>query len=702
MSDERSSPHGVNAKQDDLQRDTVDYGEQMTTNQGLPVGEDQHSLKAGLRGPTLLEDFHFREKMTHFDHERIPERVVHARGTAAHGFFEAYEDLGDLTRASLFSKKGKKTPVFVRFSTVAGSRGSVDTPRDVRGFAIKFYTDEGVWDLVGNNIPVFFIRDAIKFPDLIHSVKPEPHNEVPQAQSAHDTFWDFAGLMPELTHMLMWVMSDRALPRSLAMMQGFGIHTFRMINAEGKSHFVKFHFKPKKGVHSLVWDEAQKVAGKDPDFNRRDLFESIEAGDYPEWEMGVQVVPEEDEMKFDFDILDATKIIPEEEVPVRPIGRLVLDRNPDNYFAETEQVAFHPGHIVPGLDFSNDPLLQGRLFSYIDTQIKRVGPNFAQIPINRSLCPVHNNQRDAESQQTIHKGRVAYFPNSLAGNCPAHSPEGMQAFQSYAEKMDGQKVRARSDSFEENFAQATLFWNSMAEWEKSHIAEAFSFELNMCDVDEVRSRVVNELLVNVHPDLAGRVSEQTGVKITKKGCLGLDRNGDKTSPALSMDKQPGSVKGRKVAILAGEGVDGDELKAVKSAIEGEGGNVEVIAKRAGSIKSADGKEIKVDRAAPNAPPFIYDGVYVPSGGHVDDLKKFGLARQFVNEMFAHYKTIAASGNAVEFLAKAQLNVVPGESGLSDKQGVITAGEGNKDIAKAFVDAVSLHRHFDRDVEDVAA
>src|SRR3954453_6892059 len=418
----------------------------LTTNQGLKVSEDEFSLKAGLRGPTLLEDFHFRESMTHFDHERIPERVVHARGAAAHGFFQVYEPLTDLSKAAVFADPKKQTPVFVRFSTVAGSRGSADTPRDVRGFAVKFYTDQGVWDLVGNNIPVFFIQDAIKFPDLVHAVKPEPNNEIPQAASAHDTFWDFASLVPETTHMLMWVMSDRAIPRSYRMMEGFGVHTFRMVNAEGKARFVRFHWKPLLGVHSLVWDEAQRLAGKDSDFHRRDLWEAIERGAFPEYEFGIQVIEEADEHKFAFDPLDPSKIWPEALIPVRRIGKLTLNRNPDNFFAETEQVAFCPSHIVPGIDFSNDPLLQGRLFSYLDTQLSRLGsPNFAELPINRPLAPVHNDQRDAHMRYTIDRGRGSYQPNSLGGGCPFQVGRDMGGFVSYPERIDGQKIRERSD-----------------------------------------------------------------------------------------------------------------------------------------------------------------------------------------------------------------------------------------------------------------
>ncbi|MGN6725030.1 MAG: catalase [Tepidisphaeraceae bacterium] len=689
----------ADAKDKDLQRDTVTPGETLTTNQGLPLADDQNQLKAGVRGPSLLEDFHFREKITHFDHERIPERVVHARGAAAHGYFESYGDASDITKASLFSAKGKKTPVFVRFSTVAGSRGSADTPRDVRGFAVKFYTDDGVWDLVGNNMPVFFIQDAIKFPDLIHAVKPEPHNEIPQAASAHDTFWDFASLTPETTHMLMWVMSDRAFPRSFAMMEGFGIHTFRFINAQGKSVFVKFHFKPLKGVHSLVWDEAQKVAGKDADFNRRDMFESIERGDFLEWEMGVQVVPEEDEHKFDFDLLDATKIIPEELVPVRLLGKMVLNRNPDNYFAETEQVAFHPGHIVSGIDFSNDPLLQGRLFSYIDTQIKRVGPNFAQLPINRPTCPFSNNQRDGESQQLIHKGRVSYFPNSLANGCPAHSPEGLKAFSSYAEKMEGVKVRARSESFADHFSQATLFYNSMSRWEKNHIISAISFELNQCMVMAVKERVVNELLVNVSDELASHVAKNIGVEVTGKPKKAPH---SKTSAALSMDKPAKDIKGRQIAILAGDGVDGAQVAAVAKALKAQHAMPEVIAPAA-KIKAADGSAVKVDRPLPNAPSVAFDAVFIAGGASAAMLAKNPTAVQFVSEAFTHGKPIAGMGEASELLKAAHVPVDMSK-GVATNDGIVTAENAAKPdaVASAFIEAMKQHRFPGRQPETINA
>ena len=481
---------GLNPTNGPLDRVRVDSsGRALTTNQGVAIADNQNSLKAGLRGPTLLEDFILREKITHFDHERIPERIVHARGSAAHGFFECHRPLTDLTRASLFAEAGKRTPVFVRFSTVAGERGSTDTARDVRGFAVKFYTDEGNWDLVGNNIPVFFIQDAMKFPDLVHAVKPEPHHAMPQAASAHDTFWDFVSLMPESTHMLMWIMSDRAIPRSFRMMQGFGVHTFRFVNAEGASRFVKFHWTPVAGTHSLVWDEAVKISGADPDFHRRDLWEAIEAGAYPEYELAVQVFDERDADKYSFDVLDSTKIVPEELVPLTPIGRMVLNRNPDNFFAETEQVAFCTAHIVPGIDFSNDPLLAGRIHSYVDTQISRLGgPNFHEIPINAPVAQVHNNQRDGMHRQAIARGRVAYEPNSLGAGCPYQA--GTMGFMSFPQEIEEHKVRGKPERFAEHYNQATLFWNSQSDVEKAHIINAFRFELTKVQTVAIRKRMV--------------------------------------------------------------------------------------------------------------------------------------------------------------------------------------------------------------------
>jgi catalase len=505
------------AKNNDLQKNTEDSGgEFLTTNQGVRINDNQNSLKAGERGASLLEDFILREKITHFDHERIPERVVHARGSAAHGYFQVYESMGQYTKAGFLQDPSVQTPVFVRFSTVAGSRGSTDLARDVRGFAVKFYTQEGNFDIVGNNIPVFFIQDAMKFPDLVHAVKPEPHNEIPQAASAHDTFWDFISLMPESMHMIMWVMSDRAIPRSFRMMEGFGVHTFRFINEQGKSRFVKFHWKPLLGLHSVLWDEAQKISGKDPDFHRRDLWEAIENGDFPEWELGVQIVEEKDEHKFSFDLLDPTKVIPEELVPVRRIGKLTLNRNPDNFFAETEQVAFHVGNVVPGIDFTNDPLMQGRLFSYTDTQLIRLGgPNFHEIPINRPVAPIHNNQRDGFMRQTVNRGQTSYEPNSLRGGCPFQAGVDMGGFTSFAERIDAQKIRARSASFFDHFSQATLFYNSQSEPEKQHIIRALRFELGKVETPAIRERML-ALLAQIDKGLAVSVAEGLGAKIPTK------------------------------------------------------------------------------------------------------------------------------------------------------------------------------------------
>ena len=650
------------AKTEDLAPDTITPGPTLTTNQGVVASDDQNSLKTGVRGPSLLEDILMREKITHFDHERIPERVVHARGAAAHGFFQVYDDLSDLTCAQLFHDPSVRTPVFVRFSTVQGSRGSPDTPRDVRGFAVKFYTQEGIWDLVGNNMPVFFIQDANKFPDFVHAVKPEPHHEMPQAQSAHDTFWDFVSLTPESAHMLMWVMSDRALPRSYATMEGFGVHTFRLVDAQGGWRFVKFHWKPVKGVCSLVWDEAQLLCGRDPDFNRRDLWEAIERGDFPEFELGIQVVDPADEHKFGFDLLDATKIIPEEKVPVRIVGKLTLNRNPDNFFAETEQVAFHTGHVVPGIDFTNDPLLQGRLFSYIDTQLRRVGPNFHELPINRSLRPVDNNQRDGFARQTINKGRVSYFPNSLGGGCPMHNPAAAAAFRSVPVQEAGAKLRQRSDSFSDHFSQATQFWNSMSDWEKDHIAAAFAFELNMVVDQGVRSRTMNEILCNISEELASMVSAQTGIELRPAGTPEAPTPSAPTpagplrpeaaslrSPALSMDRPPPVVKGRKIALLLADGVDPAEVTAIVKSLAGAGHVPETIGPTAGAVIDAAGKPLMVNRAAPNAPSVIFDAVLVP-GGIAGALSGMPLAQRFLDEAFRHGKPIAVAEDMAPLLS----------------------------------------------------
>ncbi|MBN9425294.1 MAG: catalase, partial [Burkholderiales bacterium] len=560
-------------------------GQAMTTNQGVPIGDNQSSLKAGLRGPALLKDFILREKITHFDHERIPERIVHARGSAAHGYFECQEALTDLTCAAPFQKAGKRTPVFVRFSTVAGERGSKDTARDVRGFAIKFYTEQGNWDLVGNNMPVFFIQDAMKFPDLVHAVKPEPHHGMPQAASAHDTFWDFVSLMPESTHVLMWLMSDRAIPRSFRMMQGFGVHTYRFVNAQGISHLVKFHWSPKLGTHSLVWEEAVKISGADPDYHRRDLWEAIEAGHYPEWELGLQVFTEEQAEQFSFDVLDSTKIIPEELVPLRPVGRLVLDRNPDNFFAETEQVAFCVAHVVPGIDFTNDPLLAGRIHSYVDTQLSRLGgPNFHELPINAPLAPVHNNQRDGMHRQAIHRGRVAYEPNSLGGGCPFQA--GTAGFVPFPEPVSGDELRGKPEKFGEHYHQATLFYESQAPHEKKHIANAFRFELSKVTVPAVRARMVASLR-NVSEELAVQVAQGLGMELPEpmpKTLADAPPPEITASPALSLSARPGDggIATRKVAILVAPQVDATSVKTVADALIAQGAVARLVGAHIGA------------------------------------------------------------------------------------------------------------------------
>lgn len=686
------APREETLKTEDLASQTMAPDEVLTTNQGVGVSDDQNSLKAGVRGPSLLEDILMREKITHFDHERIPERVVHARGAAAHGFFQVYDDLSDLTCAQLFRDPDAQTPVFVRFSTVQGSRGSPDTPRDVRGFAVKFYTQDGIWDLVGNNMPVFFIQDANKFPDFVHAVKPEPHHEIPQAQSGHDTFWDFVSLTPESAHMLMWVMSDRALPRSFATMEGFGVHTFRLVDAKGHWRFVKFHWKPAKGVCSLVWDEAQLLCGRDPDFNRRDLWESIERGDFPEFELGLQIVEQADEHKFAFDLLDATKIVPEEEVPVRVVGKLTLNRNPDNFFAETEQVAFHTGHVVPGIDFTNDPLLQGRLFSYIDTQLRRVGPNFHELPINRSLRPVDNNQRDGFARQTINKGKASYFPNSLGGGCPMHSPAAAAAFRSVPVQESGAKLRQRSDSFNDHFSQATQFWNSVSDWEKDHIAAAFAFELNMVVDQGVRSRTMNEILCNISDELASMVSAQTGIEVKPSGTPDAPtpsaptpsgplkpEAGSLRSPALSMDKPPPLVKGRKIAILLGDGIDSAEVTAIVQSIVAAGHVPEAIGPTAGAVIDATGRPLPVNRAAPNSPSVIFDAVLIPAG-MAPGISAMPLAQRFLDEMFRHGKPIAAASDMTPVLEA--LGIPPGE-GVSINDGA--------ELVAALVADLARHR-----------
>ncbi|HMK48397.1 MAG TPA: catalase, partial [Methanocella sp.] len=627
-----------------------------------------------------------------------------ARGSGAHGYFEAYESMAKYTSASFLSKAGKRTPVFVRFSTVAGSRGSADTVRDARGFAVKFYTDEGNYDLVGNNIPVFFIQDAINFPDLIHAVKPEPDSEMPQAATAHDTFWDFVASTPETAHMVMWAMSDRAIPRSFSMMEGFGVNTFRFVNAKGNARFVKFHWKPALGIHSLSWDEAQKIAGKDPDFNRRSLWQAIEDGNYPEYELGVQMIEEKEEFNFEFDILDPTKIWPEEQVPVRIIGRMVLNKNPDNFFAETEQAAFCPGNIVPGIDFSNDPLLQGRLFSYIDTQLIRLGgPNFHEIPINRPIVPIHNNQRDGHMRQTINRGKVSYTPNGLEDGFPAEA--GKKGFVSYGEKMDGRKVRERSESFRDYFSQATLFWNSMSDYEKDHIVRAFRFELGKVGDTTVRQKVV-DMFAQVDPTLAKRIGNGIGIAPSPT-IKPQKQRGAKQSPALSQaNTRKESARSRMIAILACEGVIGTELKAIQDSLASAGAMGEVISTDLGRIKTAEGRQIMVDKSLLTAASVVYDGVYIPGGAKsVEKLRSNSDALHFVSEAFKHCKPIAATGDGVGLLETAGIRGVAltgtGQKVETADKGVLTA-RGPKNLASfgaEFIKAISRHRFWEREKTD---
>ena len=702
----------------------------LTTNQGLRVNDDQNSLKAGERGPSLLKDFHLREKITHFDHGRIPERVVHARGAAAHGLFQLYESLAPFTKAKFLQDPSVTTPVFVRFSTVVGSRGSADLARDVRGFAVKFYTDEGNFDLVGNNIPVFFIQDAVKFPDLVHAIKPEPHHEIPQASSAHDTFWDFISLMPESTHMIMWLMSDRAIPRSFRMMEGFGVHTFRFVNARGKARFVKFHWKPLLGLHSVVWDEAQKISGIDPDYHRRDLWESIENGDFPEWELGVQIVEENDEHAFDFDLLDATKIIPEELVPVRRIGKLTLNRNPDNFFAETEQVAFHPGHLVSGIDFSNDPLLQGRLFSYTDTQLIRLGgPNFHEIPINRPVAPLHNNQRDGHMRQTINQGRVSYHPNSLGSGCPVQAKADMGGFVSYAERLDGPKVRTRGEKFFDHFSQAALFWNSQSHPEKAHIVQALRFELGKVEVPAVQERMV-ALLSQVDRTLAGLVAQGLGVTVPAKlaGPINMSVPADgnvkefqpkrrtptlERSPALSMASTvKDGIATRKVAILAADGVDEAAVSGMKKALTAAGAQAKIVAPKLGILIGAKGAQVPIDFSFLTAGSVLFDAVYVPGGDQsVEVLKGDAKALVFVDEAYLHCKTIGATDAGVELLLAAHLGQDKTAKShaegmtqnevklLTPDEGIITGrGAHMGQVTAKFIKAMAQHRHWDREIK----
>jgi catalase len=660
----------------------------LTTQQGVVVADDQNTLRLGERGPALLEDFHFREKLFHFDHERIPERIVHARGYGAHGFFENYESLADITRADLFQRPGERTQVFVRFSTVAGNKGSFDLARDVRGFATKFYTREGNWDLVGNNIPIFFIQDPIKFPDLVHSVKQEPDRGFPQAQSAHDNFWDFVSLSPESTHMLTWVMSDRAIPRSFRFMEGFGIHTFRFVNAEGRSTFVKFHWKPKLGMQSVVWNEAVKINGADPDFHRRDLWDAITEGDFPEWELGLQLFDDEFADSFDFDVLDPTKIIPEEILPIRRVGRLVLDRMVDNFFAETEQVAFCTQNVVPGVDFSNDPLLQGRNFSYLDTQLKRLGgPNFTQIPINApKAAAVSNYQQDGHMTMRNPRGRINYEPNSWGG--PREDPA--RGFVSYAAQEAGHKRRLRAESFNDHYSQARLFYTSQTEVERRHIANGFTFELGKCKEERIRLRMVAGLR-NVHPDLAQAVADGLGLDELPEPLPAArePRTDLPESPALSiLANGPGSFAGRKLGVLVTDGADGALLGQLRQAAAERQVNVELIAPAVGGVTTSDGAAVAADEKIDGAPSVLYDAVVVLTDSDgAEALAELPPARDFVNDAFAHCKFIGYCEAATALFDAVGL-------GPKVDDGFVALSNG--DSVTGLLDKCAALRHWDRE------
>lgn len=692
------------SKKEQLSSFTKDSENQpLTTRQGVKVNDTNNSLKAGSRGSTLLEDFILREKITNFDHERIPERIVHARGSGAHGFFELYESVEEYSKAGIFTDTARKTPLFVRFSTVAGSKGSTDLARDVRGFAVKFYTSEGTWDLVGNNMPIFFIQDAMKFPDLVHSVKPEPHREIPQAASAHDTFYDFVSLTPETLHNQIWAMSDRAIPRSFRMMEGFGIHSYRLINDRGEAHFVKFHWKPILGVHSVTWDEAVKISGADSDFHRRDLWEAIDSGQFPEWELGLQIIPEADEHKFDFDLLDPTKLVPEEMVPVKIVGKMTLNRNPDNFFAETEQVAFLPGNIVPGIDFSNDPLLQGRLFSYRDTQLSRLGtPNFHQIPINRPLVDTYNNQRDGQMQMEIPKGQTAYFPNTLGGGCPHLSKISEGAFSSYAEHIDAQKIRTRSKSFSDHFSQPALFYRSLADWEKEHVMEAYSFELGKCTHKHIQQRML-WLVDQIDSDLAKKVSKNIGIEIPNdidrpiNQAIGQDVNVEDFQPGPKknyLDQSPAlsqantkfkSIATRQIAVLVADGFDMESLKKMKDALEKEKAVVKIIAPHGGKVNCNTKMEHPVDASINTTESVLYDAVYIPGGEmSIKTLGENGKFIKFINEALKHCKAVAVSGEGAQLLDKTFAKY------LQDDKAIFRNAD-----SKEFIKAIAHHRNWDR-------
>lgn len=661
-----------NKKLEQLKNDEKNNdGQAMTTNHGVKVSEDENTLTVGERGPSLLEDFHFREKIMHFDHERIPERIVHARGFGAHGEFQVYKDLSEYTSADFLTHPEKTTPVFVRFSTVQGSKGSPDTVRDVRGFATKFYTDEGIFDLVGNDIPVFFIQDAIKFPDLIHAVKPEPHNEMPQGGSAHDTFWDFFAQNPESTHTTFWAMSDRGIPKNFRQVEGFGVHTFRLVNREGQSYFVKFHWKPLHGLESLVWDEAQILSGKDIDFHRKDLYESIEKGDYPAWELGLQIIRPEQEFDFDFDILDPTKIWPEDQVPVEIVGKMTLNRNVSNVFDETEQAAFHPGHIVPGIDFSNDPLLQGRLFSYTDTQISRLGgPNFNQIPINRPVNEVHNNQRDAMHQMNVHQGQTAYHKNALNHNDPHTTPREEGGFEHYQEKVEGHKIRKRSASFEDYYSQAKLYLNSLTKPEYDHMVAGFSFEIGMCKSIMVKQNAVNQLN-KVDRQLAEEVAANVGVSVPEEN---EEVQSTAKDSQLTMEKFDIPLPGHSVAVLVSGDISEATLKSYAKVFADNKLNYAFVGQQPRSID----EDFGITETYDTAHPTLFDSVIVLSDGS-DMLLE---AETFAEMTYKHKKPLVVNEKAAKQLGHSKIKL--------DAPGVFTSDEPDT-IVKAFDRA----RYWDR-------
>jgi catalase len=657
-------------------------GDRLTTAQGVPVDDTDNSLRLGERGPTLLDDVHLREKIMHFDHERIPERVVHARGAGAHGVFRLTKSIEDLTCAPILCDTSIDTPTFARFSTVAGSRGSADTARDVRGFAVRFYTGEGNWDLVGNNIPVFFIQDGIKFPDLIHAAKPEPDREIPQAATAHDTFWDFASLTPESTHMLMWVMSDRAIPRSYRTMEGFGVHTFRLVNAKGKTTLVKFHWKPAAGLASLVWEEAQKLGGIDPDFHRRDLFDAIEAGNYPEWDFGIQVFPDNREQTFEgIDLLDPTKLVPEELAPIQVVGRLTLNANPTNYFAETEQVAFCTSHVPRGIDFTDDPLLQARNFSYLDTQLTRLGgPNFDQLPINRPQSPVNTTQRDGFGQQAVAEGLAAYTPNSIGGGCPFSA--GADGFVQAARTLSGTRARVRAQSFDDHFSQATMFWHSMSPPEQDHIVAAFSFELGKCLSQDIKERMLASL-ARVNGDFSRQVASNLGLKAPR---VRVPKSLN-PSPALSLlPSGPGPIAGRVIGVLAADGVDNAGLAKLRRALEAEGSTLVVIAPRGGSIKGSSGT-VEVTKSSLTTQSVEYDALLVAGGEGARSVSADPYTAVNLGEAYRHYKPLAAWGDGCAVLNSLDIS--------DTASGVVMADKVTPGFVAEVIDAIGWHRHWDR-------